>query len=29
VANNIGTGYSFLDGFGYINAESAVAQPIP
>ncbi len=29
VANPIGAGYSFLDGFGFINAQSAVAQPIP
>ena len=29
VANRIGAGYSFLDGFGFINAQSAVSQPIP
>ena len=29
VANQIGTGYSFLDGFGFINAQTAVSQPIP
>ena len=29
VANQIGAGYTFLDGFGFINAQSAVAQPIP
>ncbi len=27
--NRIGPGYSRLDGFGFINAESAVNQPIP
>jgi len=27
--NRIGAGYSRLDGFGFINAESAVRQPIP
>jgi hypothetical protein len=27
--NRIGTGYSVLDGFGFINAESAVNQPLP
>ena len=29
VANRIGVGYSFLDGFGFINAQSAVNQPLP
>jgi len=29
VANKIGAGYTFLDGFGFINAQSAVNQPIP
>ena len=28
-ANRIGAGYSFLDGFGFINAQSAVSQPLP
>ena len=27
--NRIGAGWSFLDGFGFINAESAVSQPLP
>lgn len=27
--NRIGAGYSLLDGFGFINAQSAVSQPIP
>jgi hypothetical protein len=27
--NRIGKGYSFLDGFGFINAQEAVAQPLP
>ncbi|MDQ3119260.1 MAG: peptidase S53 [Verrucomicrobiota bacterium] len=27
--NRIGAGYSVLDGFGFVNAENAVAQPIP
>ena len=29
LANRIGSGYSFLDGFGFINAQSAVNQPLP
>lgn len=29
VKNRIGAGWTFLDGFGFINAESAVSQPIP
>lgn len=29
MANRIGAGYSFLDGFGFINAQSAVSQPLP
>ncbi|MCY7286836.1 MAG: S8 family serine peptidase, partial [Cryobacterium sp.] len=29
IANRIGAGWSFLDGFGFINAESAVGQPLP
>jgi hypothetical protein len=29
VANRIGAGWSFLDGFGFINAQSAVSQPLP
>jgi hypothetical protein len=29
LTNSIGAGYSFLDGFGFINAQSAVSQPIP
>ena len=29
IANRIGSGWSFLDGFGFINAQSAVAQPLP
>jgi hypothetical protein len=27
--NRIGQGYSFLDGYGFINAQEAVAQPLP
>ena len=27
--NRTGKGYSFLDGYGFINAEEAVAQPLP
>jgi hypothetical protein len=27
--NKIGGGYSVLDGFGFINAEAAVAEPLP
>lgn len=27
--NRIGAGWTFLDGFGFINAESAVSQPLP
>ncbi len=27
--NRIGAGYSILDGYGFINAESAVNQPLP
>jgi hypothetical protein len=29
LANRIGAGYSFLDGFGFINAQTAVAMPLP
>ena len=29
LANRIGAGWSFLDGFGFINAENAVGQPLP
>lgn len=29
LTNKIGAGYSFLDGFGFINAQSAVSQPLP
>ncbi|MBL0088160.1 MAG: S8 family serine peptidase [Ideonella sp.] len=29
LTNRVGAGYSFLDGFGFINAQSAVNQPIP
>ena len=29
LGNRIGAGWSFLDGFGFINAESAVGQPLP
>jgi hypothetical protein len=29
VKNRIGAGWTFLDGFGFINAESAVSQPLP
>ena len=29
LTNRIGAGWSFLDGFGFINAQSAVNQPIP
>ncbi|WP_395701486.1 S8 family serine peptidase [Aquabacterium sp.] len=29
MTNRIGAGYSFLDGFGFINAQSAVNQPLP
>jgi hypothetical protein len=29
MANRIGAGYSYLDGFGFINAPSAVSQPLP
>lgn len=29
LSNRIGSGYSFLDGFGFINAQSAVNQPLP
>jgi hypothetical protein len=29
MTNRIGAGYSFLDGFGFINAQAAVNQPIP
>jgi hypothetical protein len=29
IMNRIGKGYSFLDGYGFINAEDAVAQPLP
>ncbi len=27
--NQIGVGYSILDGFGFINAQNAVSQPLP
>jgi hypothetical protein len=27
--NRVGKGYSFLDGYGFINAQDAVAQPLP
>jgi hypothetical protein len=29
MTNRIGAGWSFLDGFGFINAQSAVALPLP
>jgi hypothetical protein len=29
LSNRIGAGWTFLDGFGFINAESAVNQPVP
>ena len=29
LTNRVGRGYSVLDGFGFINAEAAVAAPIP
>ena len=29
MANRNGKGYSFLDGYGFINAQDAVAQPLP
>ena len=29
LTNRIGAGWSYLDGFGFINAQSAVNQPIP
>jgi len=29
MANRIGAGYSILDGFGFINAERAVQEPLP
>ncbi len=29
LTNRIGAGYSGLDGFGFINAQSAVNQPLP
>ena len=29
VQNSIGAGWTFLDGYGFINAQSAVAQPLP
>jgi hypothetical protein len=29
VMNRVGKGYSFLDGYGFINAQEAVAQPLP
>lgn len=29
LVNRIGAGWSFLDGFGFINAQSAVDQPMP
>lgn len=29
LANRIGAGWTFLDGWGFINAQSAVAQPLP
>jgi hypothetical protein len=29
MVNRIGAGWSFLDGFGFINAQSAVNQPLP
>lgn len=29
LSNRIGAGWSFLDGWGFINAQSAVSQPLP
>jgi Subtilase family len=29
MTNRIGAGWTFLDGFGFINAQSAVSQPLP
>src|SRR5262249_2047577 len=29
VPNRIGAGYSYLDGFGFINAQTAVNMPLP
>lgn len=29
LTNRLGSGWTFLDGYGFINAESAVNQPIP
>lgn len=29
LTNRMGAGWTFLDGYGFINAQSAVAQPIP
>ncbi len=29
MGNRIGAGWTFLDGFGFINAQSAVSQPLP
>lgn len=29
LANRVGAGWAFLDGFGFINAQSAVNQPLP
>jgi hypothetical protein len=29
MVNRIGKGYSFLDGYGFINAQDAVTQPLP
>ena len=29
LTNRLGSGWSFLDGFGFINAQTAVSQPLP
>ena len=29
ISNRIGSGWSFLDGWGFINAQNAVSQPLP
>jgi hypothetical protein len=29
LTNRIGAGWTFLDGYGFINAQSAIAQPLP
>jgi hypothetical protein len=29
MSNRVGAGWTFLDGFGFVNAQSAVSQPLP